>query len=243
VLPDLLPEQSAFATNLDELAPYRLLEFARDPNDNFTQNDTVGYVCQATVELPNLGSDSLTVEGFENIQLDYTRGHRKDSLSVLEIALGSILNPLINGLEGLASLAGISINIPQIPTKLGGLKISDQRTGVPKFLILDTPNSNGISYLSVDNDVKTKAITLYNKFHYIGSIINNQWRILPELQISIDNINDVIALKGNNYALTAGGDIALIEGNERNDDCMHTITYRVQKNYLPNNLVEVVRER
>lgn len=237
-LPELQPDQRSYATNLDELSPYRVLKYARDDQDNFTRKDTVGYICQSTVEIPSTSNQDLILSNLEDIQLDYTRGTRKNQLSELEQSFASLVNPLFDAIEGVTSAIGLSVDLPQIPDRVGALRISGQSLGVPKYLLV---SDNGD--LLVQNDFETKALTMYNNYHSIGSIINNQWRIYPQLQVSIEKFTDVIALKDNNYVRDAEGNICLIEANERDDKCLHTITYRAKKDYLNNQITEVVTEK
>jgi len=236
VLPQLLPEQATHRTNLEELSQFRTLEYARDPNENHTNDSNIGYIVQSYTEIPTTSANKLVLKGSERIELDYTRGHRKNDLSQLERGLATVLNPLFVEIEGIASAAGLSVNLPSIPENNGALKISGESTSVAKLLILGTDGR-----VSVSNENDTKAINMYRAFHEISSIKNNQWLIFDELKLPINSFTDVIALKNNNYVLDSGWNLCLIESNVIGEDCLHTLLYRSKIDYMPT-LNEVIRE-
>jgi hypothetical protein len=96
--------------------------------------------------------------------------------------------------------------------------------------------------LDFSNDATTSARYLYDNFHSINSLINNQWKIYDEIKLPICNTLDVLAIKDNNYIVDAEGRVAQVEANSRDSNGMHNIKYRVKDDFLPGTLTEEINE-
>jgi hypothetical protein len=238
VLPDLLPEQSGYRTNLAELAQTYIIDIARDETDKATINNTGGYLMQSFVDIPTSNPQNLSLKGANIINIEYSRGHRYNSTSDFEDQFLDAYNSMVNTINTIASLLGTSTSLETINSRLGAMQLSDFRFNTDKILVVSDDDEGNLTPLNED---LTSAVYLYDNYHSINSIINNQWLIVDSLKLPLD-INEAILLRDNNYVTDSEGNVAQIEENTRDNDCMHLIKYRIKKDYLSSSLVEEIDE-
>jgi hypothetical protein len=237
VLPDLLPEQSGYRTNLNELSQTYIIDIARDETDLTTINNIGGYLLQSYVDIPTSNTQNLSLKGANMVSIEHSRGHIFLNPSTFEIQFTDIYNAIATALNTIGSLIGNIINIEPLPYRVGALTLSDFRFNNDKIIVIDGSDEGN---LSLDNDTLTSAAYLYDNFHSINNIINNQWLIYDSLTIPVCDINEVTALRDNNYVTDTDGNIAQVEENTRDQNGQHTIKYRVKKDYLNSSLVDDV---
>jgi hypothetical protein len=238
VLPELLPEQSGYRTNLAELSQTYIIDIARDETDRSTINNTGGYLMQSFVDIPTSNQQSLSLKGANIVNIEYSRGHRYNNTSDFEDQFIDAYNSIVGTINTIAGLLNTTTSLQTIDSRLGAMQLSDFRFNTDKIVVIE---GDDLGNLTQDNDNLTSAIYLYDNFHSINSIINNQWLIVDALKLPLD-INDAIAVRDNNYVNDSEGNVAQIEENTRDNDAMHVIKYRIKKDYLSSSLVEEIEE-
>jgi hypothetical protein len=236
-IPELLPEQSGWRTNLAELGQTYVIEIARDLSDKSTINNTGGYLLQSYTDIATGNNQALSLKGAEIVSIEMSRGHRYSELTNYEVDFINIYNTIANTVNDIANAVGLNISLNTLESRLGGMMVSDWRFNTAKVAIV---NSGGD--LDISSDTVTATRYLYDNFHYINTIVNNQWRIYDTLKLPVCSTLDVLAIKDNNYITDSEGNIAQVEENTRDSDGMHTIKYRVKKDFLPSTLTEEVKE-
>ena len=256
-IPTLSAEQNVFSTNADELAHTILVQFQRDELDKHTYNNKGGYLTQAYSEvigiLPRQSMLNISIK----VLINETRGHRKDNLTDLERIFEGVLKELskitdsvLSTAEDVLSFLGMDDAIPYLDlykfnfsTRLGALKISDFRTSVPKFLIVDNDGR-----LNTNNDQLTSSEELYNTYHYLRNIQNNQWQIhnTQQIPLSFKELTKaeeealILEIVNSNYIQDSNGDLCLILDHKRDADGLHHITYRLKKEYITKPIEETI---
>ena len=192
------------------------------------------------------------------VLINETRGHRKDNLTDLEKVFEGVLKVLfssvdsiLNSVENVLSFLGIDDVSAYIDlfrfdfnTRLGALKISDFRTSIPKFLIVDSDGR-----LNANNDQLTSSEELYNTYHYLRNIQNNQWQIhnTQQIPISFKELTKaeeealILEIVNSNYIESSDGYLCLILDHKRDADGLHHITYRMKKDYISKPIKEIIR--
>lgn len=256
-IPSLSAEQNVFSTNADELAHTILVQFQRDELDKHTYNNKGGYLTQSYSEVNGILPRQSMLSISNKVLINETRGHRKDNLTGLEKVLEGVLkevskvtDAVISVAEDVLSFLGMDSAIPYLDflkfdfnTRLGALKISDFRTSVPKFLIVDNDGR-----LNVNNDQLTSSEELYNTYHYLRNIQNNQWQIhnTQQIPLSFKELTKVeeealiLEIVNSNYILSSDGYLCLILDHQRDADGLHHITYRMKKEYINKPITETI---
>ena len=168
-----------------------------------------------------VNADLVMIKGLNDVQIPFALGARKSKLNWLEL-YAKLVMEMVDSLTG---LFGSGTNYAQqIGDRKNSLMISQQFFSVTKVLY----TTNGRQSENFTDFVSAKA--LWNNFHSINQIQENDWMIKTNARIRMTS-NDFVNLLANNYA-EIDGEMCEILNVEWIDESNHAqITYRMRNNY------------
>jgi hypothetical protein len=191
-LPDLDlygKNNGSYKYNAHELAANYLSIWQVDNQELNTYNDYEGTSCQMQAK-PNVISNSknILLQGLVEKRFAYALGKRKTKLTGPEKAIEAII-------IAMAFFTGL----PLPASRIGWLLLSNDFTGVQKFVILDSSDN-----ISLQNKTHTSATFLMNNYHSTSFPLSNQWLIYEGWEIPFC-CEDYITLLNNNVIKTFDG--------------------------------------
>ena len=168
-----------------------------------------------------VNADLVMIKGLNDVQIPFALGARKSKLNWLEL-YAKLVMEMVDALTG---LFGSGTNYAQqIGDRKNSLMISQQFFSVTKVLY----TTNGRQAENFTDFVSAKA--LWNNFHHINQIQENDWITKTNARIRMTS-NDFVNLLANNYA-EIDGELCEILNVEWIDESNHAqITYRMRNNY------------
>lgn len=158
-LPNTLNESKVY--NMDEFIGRILIQFERDEQDNWTDDDNLGRIYEIVTHPITVNDPKcVTTSGLKIIRPGLSLGSRKNGLSDIENAvksLAQVADNLINFFGGNSNLA------QSIQNRVGMLRVSQQTTSVPKMLYLT--NQSGVLKMPSNYKSLFSAKTLWDNYH------------------------------------------------------------------------------
>jgi len=175
----------------------------------------------STEPLNVLNADLVTIKGLNEVNIPFALGVRKTGLNWIEnIAKGffEVVDELINAFGGSSNLVG------QITGRIGVMQISQQFFTKTKMLytVAGKQPENYANYL--------RASSIYNNYHKINEIINNDFKIYSDVPIRITGA-DFVNLLNNNYAEINGVTCELLTLKYIDEQSKAVITYKEPFDY------------
>lgn len=200
--------------NVNDLKTSILISFADDLSDEYTINNFTGTNFQVLTKLKNPKNKKYDlVKGAEQIQMPVALANRKDSETVLQIAIGGLIDlvdlffaPIRETYNWVDSWGEDPDPIPTIASiikfKIGSMKVSNNTFNVPKAVYLE----GGL--IPKDHRTKFKAKVLWDKYHNEKSFIQNNFRAQKRLYSQIEipfGFQDALKVAKNSYFQTKFG--------------------------------------
>lgn len=161
------------------------------------------YSTENTVAVTN--QDLITIKGLNEVSINFAMGDNKGNLSALEV----LAIPFCLGVD-IATFfitfgTGGTNYTAQIIDRVNGLKIANEYFAVTKSLYtkIVPGTSNKVSLATNKYDSDYSATALWNKYHYINYIANNDFIIRENARLRIHQ-SDFVSLLQNNYAWIDG---------------------------------------
>lgn len=171
--------QGQYTYNTEDVWKRTYIHYQTDPSDlhtmDFFDPTDAEYSTEPT-SVPN--EDLVCIRGFNDVSISFALGVRKNKLNWLENLAAEffeVADNIINTLGGNGNYSG------QIEARIGVLQVSQQFYSRTKFLW----TVNGKQPQNYANYVKASAI--YNQYHVINQIANNDYLIFEDVPVRMDS--------------------------------------------------------
>lgn len=194
-----------FTYNTEETWKRYYITYALDYTDTHTVDGQMFGFHHAEYStenmMPTTQPDLVTIKGLNEVRLNFAMGAYKGNLSFTDI-LAIPLAITVDIITGVLTFGFGGTNyFAQILDRVNALKISNEYFGITKSLyVKNVPGNN--SRVSLDRpkyETHYSATALWNKFHYINFIADNDFIIHEEARIRIKH-SEFVALQNNNFA-------------------------------------------
>lgn len=185
--------------------------------DNFNPTDAE----YSTEPLNVINPDLVSIRGFNDVNIPFALGVRKNDLSYIE----KFAKTFLQLADSIIGLFGVDLNFTSLITdRLGVTQLSSQFYGVTKVLyaVNGRQPSNYVD--------KIKASNIYNLYHKINEINVNGYKIYNDAPIRL-NPQDFLTLLDNNYAYVNGVLCEILTIRYTDEQSQAVVTYREPYNY------------
>jgi len=172
--------------------------------------------------------DLVSIKGLNDVNIPFALGVRKGNLNWLEKtakALFTLIDAVTGIFGGGTNFAG------QIQSRVGVLQISQQFFGVSKMLYVGSDGKQVVGYVN-----KISARRIYENFHAINQIQNNDFEVRKSVRCAITNL-DFVNLLNNNYADVNGELVEVLRVEFLDETCYAEITYKSPRNYADGKVI------
>lgn len=213
-----------FQYNTDEVWKRYYIHYQTD----FTEFHSVDGVlydihnCEFSTEPTSfINQDLVSIKGLQDVNIPFALGARKEKLNWLE----EIAKGLAKVIDSVTGFFGGGTNYEaQIGDRKNVLMISQQFFATTKVLW----TINGRQPVSFKD--KVSAIQLWNKYHYINQIQENDWIVKNDVRIQMTS-NDFVTLQDNNFAIIDGLMCEILNCEWIDEKSFAKITYKQRNQY------------
>ena len=175
----------------------------------------------STEPLNVINEDLVSIRGFNDVNIPFALGVRKDQLSYIETFAKAYLQIA----DAIIGFFGANVNFSSLITdRLGVTQISSQFFGVTKVLY-------AVNGRQPKNYVdKIKASNIYNLYHKINEINVNGYKVYNDAPMRL-NPQEFISLLDNNFAYINGALCEILTVRFTDEQSQAVISYREPFNY------------
>jgi len=165
------------------------------------------YSTENNVPTAGINADLVTIKGLNEVRINFAMGSPKEKLSFIEILASAFFLLVDATTQAIAQgVGGSGTNYyAQILDRKNVLKISNEYFGITKSLYVKAKSGPGDRViLNTENnnfDDIYSATALWNNFHYINFIANNDFIIHEEARIRLRQ-SQFVSLQNSNYIFT-----------------------------------------
>jgi hypothetical protein len=175
-----------------------------------------------------VNADLVSIKGLNDVNIPFALGVRKGNLNFIE-KTAKLLFSLIDAVTGI--FGGGTNFAGQIQSRVGVLQIGQQFFGVSKMLYLGSDGKQVVGYIN-----KVSARTIYENFHSINQIQNNDFEVRKSVRCAITNL-DFVNLLNNNYADVNGELVEVLRVEFLDETCYAEITYKAPRDYADGKVI------
>jgi hypothetical protein len=187
--------------------------------------------------VPVTSNDLVLIKGLNEVPINFSLGANKTSLTALEFTALAFYG-FVDAVTWVLTLGFAGTNfVGLILDRYGALKVSQQYWGITKILYVKnagTKKVQGVEYPQVlfDGDYRTEqsAVNLWNKYHYINGIQNNDYLIRENVRFRL-RPNEFVSLLNSNYALIDGKVCELVQITWEDETKNAIISYKEPFDY------------
>ena len=192
--------------------------FARHQAEYSTENN-----------VPTTNADLVTIKGLNEVRINFAMGAPKGKLSFIELLAIPFFALADSVTSTFASIGiGNATNyVAQVLDRINVLKVSNEYFGITKSLYVKQAPAGG-NKVSLDTpfyDTRYSATALWNEFHYINFIANNDYIIHEEARIRLRQ-SQFVSLQNNNYIFTNNKWCEVLRIEWIDEKSAATITYK-----------------
>lgn len=212
-----------FTLNTDEIWKRYYVHYQVDYADIHTLDFYDPTDCEYSSEPTTVvNPDLVSIKGLNDVNIPFALGVRKLRLNFLERSAKLLFN-LIDSVTGI--FGGGTNFAGQIQDRIGVLQVGQQFFGVTKMLFVGSNGKQPINYID-----KISANAIYQNFHSINEIQNNDFEIRKSVRCAITNLEFVNLLE-NNYADVNGELVEVLRVEFLDETCYAEITYKAPNDY------------
>lgn len=214
--------QNAFILNTEEAWKRTYIHYQVDYSDTHTLDFFDPTDAEYSTEPTNvINSDLVSIKGFNDINIPFALGVRKNQLNWIENFAKNFFKvaDIITGTFG----AGTTLTA-QITNRIGVTQISQQFYSVTKVLY----GTNGKQDANYVNEIKASKI--YDDYHQINEITNNSFKIYSDVPLRMKS-TEFVSLINNNFAYINGKLCEILTINFVDEQSKATISYKEPDNY------------
>lgn len=234
---NIQPERDEqFTYNTEDVWKRYYISYALDYTDTHTVDGDMFGWHQAEYSTENaltlIDPDLLSIKGLNEVRINFAMGDVKGKLGLLElyaipfaVAIDTITNVITFGTGGTNYFA-------QILDRVNALKISNEYFGITKSLYVKKAPGSNIRVTADWNKYPSvySATGLWNNFHYINFIDNNDFIIHEEARVRIRQ-SQFVSLQNSNYIFTNNQWCEVLRLEWIDEKNYATITYKEPNNW------------
>lgn len=179
--------------------------------------------------VPTSNQDLVTIKGLNEVRINFALGAPKSKLSFTEILGGSLYLLVDATTQAIAqAFGGSGSNLyAQILDRKNALKIANEYFGVTKSLYVkyESSGSGRVLLNTSKYDDIYSATALWNNYHYINFIANNDFIIHEEARIRLKH-SQFVSLQNSNYIFTNNKWCEVLRIEWIDEKSLATITYK-----------------
>jgi len=185
-------------------------------------------------DFPVVNQDLVTIKGLNDVSIPYSLGARKNDLNVIE----KIAKGVFTLIDSVANVFGGNSNFAsQIDSRKNALQISQLYFSTTKVLYGQTGQviaNELVQEESYFDNISAKA--LWDKYHYINEIQENDWKIYENTRIRLSQ-EQFVTLLGNNFAEINGIMSEILRIEWIDEKSFAQITYRTRNDWANNKVI------
>jgi hypothetical protein len=213
-----------FQYNTDEVWKRYYIHYQTDFTELHSCDGTLYDIhnCEFSTEPTSfVNQDLVSIKGLQDVNIPFALGARKEKLNWLE----EIAKGLAKVIDSVTGIFGGGTNYEQqIGDRKNVLMISQQFFATTKVLW----TINGRQPVTFKD--KVGAIQLWNKYHYIQQIQENDWILKSDVRIQMTS-NDFVTLQDNNFAIIDGLMCEILNCEWIDEKSFAKITYKQRNQY------------
>lgn len=177
---------------------------------------------------PVTDAQLLTIRGLNDVNIPFALARRKDKLTVVE-ALAKGLLAIVDGITGI--FGGGTSFVAQINSRKDAIRISQQYFAITKVLYAEIGEFVVESFVQRPDYLDfCSATALWNDFHYINSIAENDWILRENVRVRL-TAQDFVTLQGNNFVMFDGILVEVLKIEWIDEKSWAQISYRTRGNW------------
>ena len=213
-----------FQYNTDEVWKRYYIHYQTDFTELHSCDGTLYDIhnCEFSTEPTSfINEDLVSIKGLQDVNIPFALGARKEKLNWLE----EIAKNLAKVIDIVTNVFGGGTNYEsQIGDRKNVLMISKQFFATTKVLW----TINGRQPVNFKD--KVSAIQLWNQYHYINKIQENDWIVKNDVRIQMTS-NDFVTLQDNNFAVIDGLMCEILNCEWIDEKSFAKITYKQRNQY------------
>lgn len=213
-----------FQYNTDEVWKRYYIHYQTDFTELHSCDGTLYDIhnCEFSTEPTSfINQDLVSIKGLQDVNIPFALGARKEKLNWLE----EIAKNLAKVIDIVTNVFGGGTNYEsQIGDRKNVLMISKQFFATTKVLW----TINGRQPVNFKD--KVSAIQLWNQYHYINKIQENDWIVKNDVRIQMTS-NDFVTLQDNNFAVIDGLMCEILNCEWIDEKSFAKITYKQRNQY------------
>lgn len=186
---------------------------------------------------PVTNNDMVLIRGLNEVNIPFALASRKDRLTIIELLAKGLL-AIVDGITGI--FGGGTNFVAQINSRKDAMQISQQFFGVTKVLYADIGAWSKVNYVQGPDYLDfCSANALWENYHYINAIDQNDWIIKENVRVRL-TAQDFVTLLANNFALINSVVCEILKIEWIDEKSFAQITYR-QRGSWANGKTNVLR--
>jgi hypothetical protein len=172
---------------------------------------------------PVTNNDMVLIKGLNEVNIPFALASRKDRLTVIELLAKGLL-AIVDGITGI--FGGGTNFVAQINSRKDAMQISQQFFSVTKVLYADIGAWSKVNYVQGPDYLNfCSANALWDNYHYINAIDQNDWIIKENVRVRL-TAQDFVTLLANNFALINSVVCEILKIEWIDEKSFAQITYR-----------------
>ena len=227
-----------FTYNTDEIWKRYYIQYSLDYSDLHSVDgityDNHDAEFSTEPNFPVTNDDLITIKGLNEVPIPYSLGARKTELNFVE----KVARELFVTIDGVINFFGGSSNLTsQIDSRKDCLQISQLYFSTTKILYGQTGAVKPNELIQEQNYFDfISAKSLWNNFHQINEIQQNDFIIIENARIRLSH-SEFVTLLNNNYAEINGVLVEILKIEWIDEQSFAQITYKQRENYASNKVV------
>lgn len=180
---------------------------------------------------PVTDSQLLTIRGLNDVNIPFALARRKDKLTIVEILAKGLL-AVVDGVTGI--FGGGTSYVAQINSRKDAIRISQQYFAVTKVMYaVEGEFATGGFVQRPDYLDYCGAQALWNGYHYINDIMENDWVLRENVRVRL-TAQEFVTLQSNNFVLLDGVVVEILKIEWIDEKSWAQISYRTRGNWAQN---------
>lgn len=231
---NMQPERDEqFTYNTEETWKRYYIAYTLDYTDTHTVDGKMFARHQAEYStennVPTSNADLVTIKGLNEVRINFAMGSPKEKLSFIEW-FSIPFFALADSVTAAFAILGIGNGtnfVAQVLDRVNVLKVSNEYFGITKSLYVK-PALAGGNKVSLDGqfyDNRYSATALWDNYHYINFIANNDYIIHEEARIRLRH-SQFVSLQNSNFIFTNNKWCEVLRIEWIDEKSLATITYK-----------------
>jgi len=180
---------------------------------------------------PVTDSQLLTIRGLNDVNIPFALARRKDKLTIVE-ALAKALLYVVDGVTGI--FGGGTSYVARINSRKDAIRISQQYFAVTKAMYAVEGEFRTGGFVQRSDYLNyCGAQALWNNYHYINDIAQNDWILRENVRVRL-TAQEFVTLQSNNYVLLDGVAVEILKIEWIDEKSWAQISYRTRGNWAQN---------